>query len=405
MKPIHTTLLISTVTLFVFTGAAQAGSDKLARIMGFGGVCSDCDLSKKDLSGAKLSGASFPRSNFTGTDLSNVEMHGSNFSRAVFRSTDFSGAEIVGSNFSRADFSGASLNEMEAQSANMSHANFNAAKGREAEFSNSNFGHSQMLGVTLREASFDACNFGHADLSGAKLRNSQFENSNLSNTTLDHADLREVRFVHVNFHNANFGNAQLKDVRFEEAYLAGADLSKVQNLTADQLEGACMDEKTHLPRKLSAPSCDEVSWADDFTGYNGSGPRTFSFQMDDVNVDLDEEDMRQIQLDVSEAMREGRDRLRLAGIALAEAFDEADFENMDFDWDFDSDHSDSSERRASRARMSRTTRSLNKAIRLLAEMELHSDTAQAEIDQAVASLERAQSILDDAREEQELAGK
>lgn len=390
MKPFVKILLAATVGLTGQASAAFAGTDKLARIMGFGGVCSDCDLSKKNLSGAKLNGASFPRTNFTGTDLSGAELTGSNFSRAVFRRADLSDVEVNGSNFSWADFSGATLDGMSGHGINLSHAILNGAKGPDAEFEASNFSHSKMLGASFQDAEFNVCNLSHSDMTGAKLNETEFTNSNLSHTQLGAASFREASFERVDFRNADFGSAILKNADFNEVYLAGADLSHVRGLRNEQLQGACGDDKTKLPRKLTTPACDDTDWADQFTGRNGSQSYSFS-------IDLDDEELAEIQREFKNALAGGRTAMAEAGRALADAFEEADREGFHFDWDTDKKSKQSWQ-------VKRVERSLGRVIRLLGDLELNSDKAQDKIDKAIANLEQAREIQQNALEEQELAG-
>ncbi len=390
MKPFVKILLAATIGLTGQASAAFAGNDKLARIMGFGGVCSDCDLSKKNLSGAKLNGASFPRTDFTGTDLSGAELTGSNFSRAVFRRADLSDVEVNGSNFSWADFSGATLDDISGHGINLSHAILNGAKGPDAQFEASNFSHAKLLGASFQDAGFEECNLSHSDMTGAKLNETEFTNSNLSHTQLGAAGFREASFNHVDFRNADFGSAILKSADFDEVYLAGADLSHARGLTNEQLQGACGDDKTKLPRKMSVQACNDTDWADQFTGRNGS--RSYSF-----SIDLDDEELAEIQQEFKSALAGGRTAMAEAGRALAEAFEEADREGFHFNWDSEQDSRQS-------LQVKRVERSLDRAIRLLDNLELDSHKAQEKIDKAIANLEQARELQQHALEEKDLAG-
>jgi uncharacterized protein YjbI with pentapeptide repeats len=388
-----TSLLVGTICIIAISGSAFAGSDKLARIMGFGGVCSDCDLSKKNLSDARLNGASFPRSNFTGADLSGAELDGSNFSRAIFSRADLSDVNTTGSNFSWADFSGATLNDLNAHSINMSHAILNGAKAADAEFAETNFSHSKMLGIYFPDAKFENCNLSHADFAGARFHEAEFTRSNLSHTRLDDADLREAEFDHVDFRNALFGSAKLKDVSFTEVYLVGADLSNVRGLKSSQLEESCGDSTTKLPRGVSLTDCEDVYWAEDFTATSNGG-RSFSF-----SYELSDEDVAELEREVESAMAEGRLALAEAGRALAEALDSAEFDRGEFEWNFSE-----KQKFKNKWKINRSQRTLSRSIRSLSDIEVSSANAQDEIDLAIASLERAQEILEKSAQEQELAG-
>ena len=89
-------------------------------------------------------------------------------------------------------------------------------------------------------------------------------------TTMAHADLRDVngyagRYTGVDFSgadmtNASFVGAYLGGARFRGARLSGvnfsgAEMDKSSGLTQSQLNAACGDEKTTLPRGLRLPAC------------------------------------------------------------------------------------------------------------------------------------------------------
>jgi uncharacterized protein YjbI with pentapeptide repeats len=108
------------------------------------------------------------------------------------------------------------------------------------------------------------------NLAGARLRQSDLSLSALDYTTMAHADLRDVngyagRFTGVNFAgadmtNSTFVGAYLSGANFSQAKLSGANLSgaemaKAKGLTQSQLNAACGDEKTTLPRGLHIPAC------------------------------------------------------------------------------------------------------------------------------------------------------
>jgi len=388
--------IVSFAALIVIfsAGSALAGSDKLTKIMGFGGVCSDCNLSKKNLSGAKMNGASFPRSNFTAADLSSAELSGSNFSRAIFRRADLSSSTVSGSNFSWADFSGATLDAMKGNGNNFSRATLNGAKGREADFMATNFSYAKMLGVTFEDAQFEYSNFSNANLSGAKLRNSRFEMSNLAFADLSAADLRDAEFTRVDFRNTKFGSSSLKNTMFTEVFLVGADLSKVRGLNEEQLASSCGNAQTKLPSGFSLKDCTIVSWAKEF-GVSAHGDESFAKAF---FVELSDEDIANIREETRRTVIEGRKILMEAGRALAEAFEEAERDDFQNQWD---EHISPDSPLA----FQRQERSLVRVVRSLNRLKVSSAQAQQEIDQAILNLEKARYILNKQNKNQELAEK
>ncbi len=380
MNHIKTVFLASIAALSLGTHSAYAQSSKLTRIMGLGGVCSDCDLSKRNLSRARMNGASFPRSNFTGADLSYAQLRGSNFSRAIFRRTDLSNVDTEGSNFSRADFSGAALDKINARSVNLSHAILNGSKGNGAQFLNSHFTYTRMLGVWFQNSKFDTCDFTNTDFSGANFRQSTFVKSNMDRTRMGNVDFTDAHFDRVNFQNAKFGNAHLKNTKFTTTILAGADLSFVRNLTQKQLDQSCGSKQTRLPKGFTIVNCNTVPWAQGFADPYGNISYSFS-------TNLAPNEIARIQRDVQAAIQKRHQALHDAGLALADALEKADRQQIPFDWDFDEAQNQKWKRRASHRALSRT-------IRQLSELQLSTPKAQNEIKRAITALERAQVILD-----------
>jgi uncharacterized protein YjbI with pentapeptide repeats len=108
------------------------------------------------------------------------------------------------------------------------------------------------------------------NLAGARLRQSDMSLSVLNHSDMSHADLRDVNgygalFSSVNFRgsdmtNSTFVGAYLEGANFRGAKLAGvnfsgAQMSKAAGLSQSQLNEACGDEKTTLPRGLHIPAC------------------------------------------------------------------------------------------------------------------------------------------------------
>jgi uncharacterized protein YjbI with pentapeptide repeats len=129
-------------------------------------------------------------------------------------------------------------------------------------------------------ASCGGCNLFQADLSGversglnltgSRLRQADLSLSVMNRTRFADADLRDVEayggvfagsnfaganltnasFVGANLDGASFGGASLSGVNF-----SGASLVRASGLTQGQLNRACGDEATRLPRGLTLPRC------------------------------------------------------------------------------------------------------------------------------------------------------
>jgi uncharacterized protein YjbI with pentapeptide repeats len=108
------------------------------------------------------------------------------------------------------------------------------------------------------------------NLAGARLRQSDMSLSVLNDSTMAGADLRDINgygalFNGVNFAGADMTNATMVGVdlvgaNFRGAKLigvnfSGAEMAEAVGLTQAQLDEACGDESTKLPKRLHIPKC------------------------------------------------------------------------------------------------------------------------------------------------------
>ena len=75
-------------------------------------------------------------------------------------------------------------------------------------------------------------------------------NANLQGADLGGAKLQEATLLHAKFQNANL-NANLQGTNLTDANLQGANLVFAENLSREQLDQACGDDKTKLPDDLA----------------------------------------------------------------------------------------------------------------------------------------------------------
>ncbi len=80
----------------------------------------------------------------------------------------------------------------------------------------------------------------------AHLRSANLQGANLSFANLEGADLEKA-----NLQGANLRDAKLQGANLFDANLQGADLRRAQNLTREQLDEACGDDKTKVPDYLA----------------------------------------------------------------------------------------------------------------------------------------------------------
>lgn len=103
---------------------------------------------------------------------------------------------------------------------------------------------SRILVGELIGANFAGANLSGANFSETSLSNADFTGANLSGANLKKADLKM----------AEFGDTDLTGADLAEANLKAADLKTAAGLTQDQIKSAILDEFTHLPDYLQAPS-------------------------------------------------------------------------------------------------------------------------------------------------------
>jgi uncharacterized protein YjbI with pentapeptide repeats len=131
-----------------------------------------------------------------------------------------SGANCPGCNLFQADFANAQLKGR----------NFSRARLRQADMSASVMNHTSFTGSDLRDVNAYGGVFSSASFAGA----------NLTNAT----------FVGAYLQGANFSGAILHGTNF-----SGAEMDRARGLTQRQLNVACGDDTTQLPRGLSIPAC------------------------------------------------------------------------------------------------------------------------------------------------------
>lgn len=102
----------------------------------------------------------------------------------------------------------------------------------------------------LRQSNLTLAVLNGSNLSGADLRDVDAFGAVLSSANLAGADLTNSSWVGASFGGANFRGAKLSG-----ANISGAELDRVAGLTQAQLNAACGDGATVLPRGLSVPAC------------------------------------------------------------------------------------------------------------------------------------------------------
>jgi len=101
------------------------------------------------------------------------------------------------------------------------------------------------------------------DLEGSNLRRADLENSSFRNADLEEADLRGADLEDADFRGSDFEDALMKSAELDRTDLRGADLSAAVGLTPSQLDDACVDETTKLPRGFDPVTAESAGCSDD----------------------------------------------------------------------------------------------------------------------------------------------
>lgn len=113
------------------------------------------------------------------------------------------------------------------------------------DISGANFSKSRLRQSNLSLTTFNDANLSGANLSIANLFGARFNRCNLSRT-----DLSQASAVGTYFGSSNLSGANLSGTNF-----SGADLSLARGLNQGQLDKACGDRATLLPRGLRIRAC------------------------------------------------------------------------------------------------------------------------------------------------------
>ena len=125
-------------------------------------------------------------------------------------------------------------------------------------------------GCNLFQADFTNRELKARDFSKARLRQADLSAAVMNRTSFAGADLRDLNAYAAVMTGANFAGADLTNASFVGAYLeganfsgarmaganfSGAEMDRAVGLTQAQLNGACGDSSTRLPRGLRLKSC------------------------------------------------------------------------------------------------------------------------------------------------------
>lgn len=117
-------------------------------------------------------------------------------------------------------------------------------------FNGSDFSGAVMTRVDASHSAFEGANFTEADLRRASFADASCVRARFERAMLAHADGSGA-----NFSRASFAGADVSNMNFADADLSGADLRGARGLTQAQLDEACGNNRTRLPRGLRVRRC------------------------------------------------------------------------------------------------------------------------------------------------------
>ncbi len=180
----------------------------------------------------------------------NIMLDGSNLKDANLTEADLSVTGLPNSNLDGAKLEKASLMRAWFTGSTMKKADFARVEAYRSGFSK----------VNAEGASFASAELQRANFSGAKLTGADFQKAELGRANFDKVVLSGTNFTLANLSRAHFAAASIEGpVNFDRAFMfltdiEGLDLSGATGLLQPQLDLACGDDKTKLPKDLKKPA-------------------------------------------------------------------------------------------------------------------------------------------------------
>jgi uncharacterized protein YjbI with pentapeptide repeats len=175
--------------------------------------------------------------------------------RASLLGLDLGGGDLRSANLIRASLSSANLSHTNLLNADLSGANLLNADLSGANLLKANVSGANLNGAILSSANLSDTDLLNADLGVANLRGANLFRANLRGANLFRANLRGASLNIANLSGANLGAANLSDADLSSANLSGANLSGARNLEQMQLDNACGNVNTTLPKGLKLQPC------------------------------------------------------------------------------------------------------------------------------------------------------
>ena len=198
----------------------------------------ETDLRGASLKRSHLEGANFLDAHLEGADLNDAHLEGANFLDAHLEGTDLSDAHLERANLLDAHLEGAVLWDAHLEGASLIGAHLEGASLIGAHLEGASLIGAHLEEAILTRAHLEGADLGSAHLEGAFFYQTHLEGASLIGTNLEGASLIGAHLEGADFRSARLEGASLIGAHLEEAISLGVNLSKVKDLTAEQLQGA-----------------------------------------------------------------------------------------------------------------------------------------------------------------------
>jgi uncharacterized protein YjbI with pentapeptide repeats len=230
--------------------SAPLGDINLAGAILMQADLSQANLARADLRQAKLTGARLGKAVLTGTLLAGADLRGADLQEADLRQADLTGANLQG-----ADLSGVDLTQAVLEGVSLKDARLHTASLKGVDLRHIALDGASLQGADLRAANLSGANLAGNSFHGATLASAIFAEANLQQANLLKANCQAANLTRADLRRANLQEANLASAVLRETNLREATLSDVKNLSQEQFDQACTDDRRpKWPFNLTWPS-------------------------------------------------------------------------------------------------------------------------------------------------------
>ncbi len=207
-------------------------------------------FSPRDAEAADCRADAAPEVDWSDCTKKNLMLSGNDFTGANFRGADLSLTDMRNTTLTAADLEKATLIRTWFNDARLDKANFARVEAYRSGFKNAFAQGASFASAELQRASFNGADLSHANFAKADLSRADFDNAILSGASFAYANLSRADLSQANVEGTlGFDRAFMLLTRIE-----GLDLSRATGLDQSQIDIACGDAETKLPKGLTVPT-------------------------------------------------------------------------------------------------------------------------------------------------------